>query len=809
VPSPDRDPTVRTLLVDARPVDHPTARQRGIGRYVTGLLAGLHQTGAPVIALHGSDLEAEVLADAIPGLTLARWHPETIRRHVAPGTWYVATQLMLHPIPLDPIPSVITAARLPVAAVMYDVIPYRFPDRYQAEPSARYQAQVRKPLARTVDAMLAISRFAAVTAADELEFPLDRIAMIGAGVDDQFVPAAVRRHQRPDRVLPPDVERYVVAVTGGDERKNTEGLLRAWALVDPAIRSSRHLVIATAASEAVLRRWRQWADDLDIGDRTVLTGSVTDDEMVAILQHAELAVMPSTEEGFGLPVVEAAACGCPVICSNVTSLPEVLEEPLAEFDPYDTASIARALERALVDAAHRAVLRAAGERAASRWRWTNVARDTVDALATLGPRWPQRPRSPATRTALVGPFGDSTSGIGAYDEQLLAALARRDAHAVDPFVDTSESPTPVVDPRRPARALPRYAKPWDYDHIVAALGSSPHHVATAQLAADTPCHVWLHEASLVGVHVGLAHRSGSGTWAAAYVADVLERTESATTRAQLRPGDELDAPRLDELGVTMLADVVRRSRSVIVSSERAAEVVRQLDTTLDLGAPPMLVMPLAHERSGRIVVDPAPGDIVAAGWLAANKAPELAVEVLAALGDRTATLTFVGPAVPAAVDAVRAAAERHGVATRVSVTDRLDDDAYRARLATAHVGLQLRRGDGGAMSAATGDLLSLGVPVVTTMHSAGPPSEAVQIVDDHDDGHDGHDREQVAALAAAVAGLLDDDAAWRRASADAVQRAGAWTFDDVADALLGWLDRTDELPPGTIERCGPATALRH
>ena len=84
------DPAARaalTLLVDARPVDHPTARQRGIGRYVTGLLRGLVEIDAPVLALYGSDVEAEVLADAIPDLTLERWSPDVVRasrptRHV-------------------------------------------------------------------------------------------------------------------------------------------------------------------------------------------------------------------------------------------------------------------------------------------------------------------------------------------------------------------------------------------------------------------------------------------------------------------------------------------------------------------------------------------------------------------------------------------------------------------------------------------------------------------------------------------------------------------------------------------------------
>ena len=239
---------------------------------------------------------------------------------------------MLHPIPLDPIPRAITDARLPVAAVMYDVIPYRFPDRYQVEPSARRQAQLRAPLARTTDALLAISQFAATTAADELDFPIERIGMIGAGVEPQFVPADRRRSAtRPIGCCPPRVDRYVVAVTGGDERKNTEGLLRAWGLVDPALRSTHHLVVATAHSPSVLRRWEGWAAEAGVADRVVFTGSIDDDEMVAILQGARLAVMPSVEEGFGLPVVEAAACGVPAICSNLSSLPEVLDEPSGVF----------------------------------------------------------------------------------------------------------------------------------------------------------------------------------------------------------------------------------------------------------------------------------------------------------------------------------------------------------------------------------------------------------------------------------------------------------------------------------------------
>jgi glycosyltransferase involved in cell wall biosynthesis len=368
---------VSTLLVDARPVDHPTARQRGIGRYVTGLLAGLRDIDAPVIALYGSDTEADVLVDTVPGLTMRRWSPQVAREHATDGTWYLATQLMLHPIPLDPIPRCITDARLPVAAVMYDVIPLRYPDVYLAEPNARLQAGLRAPLARTVDTMLAISDFAANTAAHELAFPIERMGTIGAGVDVMFAPPAADAGDRSRGVLPASVGRYVVTVAGGDDHKNTAGLLGAWAEVDRVLGDSHHLVVAGSHTPAVLHRWQSWANDAGIADRVVFTGRLTDDDLVAVLQGAELAVTPSLEEGFGLPVLEAAACGTAAIASNVSSLPEVLDEPAAGFDPHDPSAIADAI----VSRTHRrgasSVLLAAGRRAVERWTWTNVATATV------------------------------------------------------------------------------------------------------------------------------------------------------------------------------------------------------------------------------------------------------------------------------------------------------------------------------------------------------------------------------------------------------------------------------------------------
>ncbi len=461
---------VARLLVDGRPVCHPTAGQRGIGHYTLGLLGGLQQVGAPVIALYETAAEAALLGAAIPDLALQQLDPVTVREHTEPGTWFVATQLMLHPIPLDPVPRIITESGLPAAAVMYDVIPERYPQQYQMRSTARAQVQLRGILTRTLDALLAISDFAADTAAHELRFPRDRVTTIGAGRDQQFKPSEGDPWMRLRNVIPnvgPDDNRLlVVNVAGGsDPRKNVERLLHAWGAVPPSVRRRHRLLIVGSAERALLEQWKQWAVDARVVDDVAFTGSVTDDELVALHQVARLAVVPSTEEGFGLPVLEAAACGCPVLTSNVSALPEVLAEPAAQFDPFDVASISTALIRALTDVNHRDVLVAAAARAAERWTWTKVGRAVVDSLQRLGPRKQRTLRPVRQRVAMTGRFDDAA--IGRLNSQY--ATTMRDRAEVTILVDHAASddmPTHAGPLRFPAGALGRYVHRSQFDEIL-------------------------------------------------------------------------------------------------------------------------------------------------------------------------------------------------------------------------------------------------------------------------------------------------------------------------------------------------------
>ena len=112
-------------------------------------------------------------------------------------------------------------------------------------------------------------------------------------------------------------------------------------------------------------------------------GPVPEPDLPALYAAATVFVFPSLYEGFGLPVLEAMACGTPVVCSNTSSLPQVAGDAAVTVDPLDTAALAAALTRVLEDAGLRSALRARGMTQAQRFSWTDTARRTLDLYRTL------------------------------------------------------------------------------------------------------------------------------------------------------------------------------------------------------------------------------------------------------------------------------------------------------------------------------------------------------------------------------------------------------------------------------------------
>lgn len=176
---------------------------------------------------------------------------------------------------------------------------------------------------------------------------------------------------------------FLVFVGGLEPRKNLRMLLRAFSRLPKDMRPKLVLAGATVPwipggpkiMESALRSLPE-----EVRGDVILTGYVSEVDKLALLTGAEALVYPSVYEGFGFPVLEAMACGTPVLTSNVSSLPEVVGEDAVLVDPYESISIAEGIESLLRDDALRARLASAGLKRAARFSWDETARQTAKVL---------------------------------------------------------------------------------------------------------------------------------------------------------------------------------------------------------------------------------------------------------------------------------------------------------------------------------------------------------------------------------------------------------------------------------------------
>jgi glycosyltransferase involved in cell wall biosynthesis len=195
-----------------------------------------------------------------------------------------------------------------------------------------------------------------------------RITVIGAGISEAFHPpvsreAAFARARESLARLEPG---FLFYVGGIDYRKNVEGLLRGYALLPPGLRERHQLVVASRLAPEQRSQLEGLARRLGVAGRVYLPGFVDDPTLIAAYQATDLFVFPSFYEGYGLPVVEAMACGAPVVASGTSAIAE-LTVPEATFDPTEPAAIAGAIERALTDPGTAEALRLASKRPPPTW----------------------------------------------------------------------------------------------------------------------------------------------------------------------------------------------------------------------------------------------------------------------------------------------------------------------------------------------------------------------------------------------------------------------------------------------------------
>jgi glycosyltransferase involved in cell wall biosynthesis len=169
---------------------------------------------------------------------------------------------------------------------------------------------------------------------------------------------------------------YVLFVSSLWRYKNCDGLLRAWARARPGLAGRQLVIVGPARDADYAAELHALSRELGIADDVVFVGGVTLEETSSFYQGADLLVYPSHNETFGLPILEAMACGCPVVTSNTSSMPEIAGGAAILCNPRDPDSMAAAIRTGLDHGGDR--LRENGLRRAALFTWRATAAATLD-----------------------------------------------------------------------------------------------------------------------------------------------------------------------------------------------------------------------------------------------------------------------------------------------------------------------------------------------------------------------------------------------------------------------------------------------
>lgn len=336
----------------------------GIGRYARELIEALgraDQTNHYCILLP----QAEHPFTARPNMRYRVVRFPLFRRRfweqVAP--LLVGSYDVLH-FPYD---SCVAWKRGKFVTTIHDVKPLLFPE-LSARPNlnSRIEDWLVGNRWRMIDQVITVSEHSRRDLLAHVPLRPGQVSVTPLGLDvERFRPAEHRQEGRP----------YVFCVAGSDPTKNVALLVEAFAKLPGQLLDRFDLILAGDVCKR--EDIRAAIHRLGLGVQAKLVGLVSDEALVAYYQQATVFVFPSLYEGFGLPVLEAMGCGCPVICSNASSLPEVAGDAAVLVDPCRSDQLAEQLARVLESDAVQASLRLRGLARAKEFVWDRTARQTV------------------------------------------------------------------------------------------------------------------------------------------------------------------------------------------------------------------------------------------------------------------------------------------------------------------------------------------------------------------------------------------------------------------------------------------------
>lgn len=617
----------------------------------------------------------------------------------------------------------------PTAVVLYDLIPIILRHPYLDDPVAEASYENKLGHLRRADLLLAISESSRQEGICHLDFPPDACINISTAADPRFRPVLLDAARERQVRAQYSIERPFLMYTGGiDYRKNIEGLIRAYAQLPEPLRSEHQLAIVCsvqpddrAALEGLAEQVGLKRDDL------VLTGFVPEEELLALYNLCKAFIFPSSHEGFGLPALEAMACGRAVIGSNTSSLPEVIGRDDAQFDPFDTSSIVEMIERVLSDDDFRESLERHGLEQAQRFSWDITGRRAIVAMD----RWRAEHMPPSNlhirlspqrkKLAYVSPLPPERSGIGDYSAELLPMLAR--FYDIDVIILQDS----VSDPWIRANCAVRDAA-WfrdnaaDYARVIYHFGNSHFHRHMFGLLDEIPGVVVLHDFFLSGL---IAYMDETG-YAPGFWTESLYQSHGYKPLLERQRAENID----DIVwAYPSNSRVLEAALSVIVHSTASCRLAQQwygADSADHWQVIPLLRVAAREDDRDRsraaLKISEEKFVVCSFGVLGPMKLNHRLVDAWLAsslVDDPRCVLVFVGENQEGDYgNQLVEKINRAGSRAQIHITGWVDVSTFRHYLAAADVGVQLRTLSRGETSATVLDCMNYGLATIVNANGS-------------------------------------------------------------------------------------------
>jgi glycosyltransferase involved in cell wall biosynthesis len=748
------------IVIDLQACQTSGSRTRGIGRYSMALAqamarhAGQHELWLLLSGLFPetiAPIRAE-FADLIPAGRIRVWSSAApTAEHNPANAWrrrsaeIVREQALaelrpdiVHVASLfegfsdDGVTSV-SAARdhLQTAVTLYDLIPLVHADPYLENSQVRAWYYRKLNALKSADLLLSISEASRLEGLERLHLPEDRIVNISSAVDARFKrqtynPAELAQVKRSHGLTRP----FVMYTGGIDLRKNIEGLIRAYAALPVSLRSQYQLAVVCSARPEDKERLHKLAQRSGLGpDELVMTGFVPDEELPMLYNDCALFVFPSWHEGFGLPALEAMACGAPVIGANTSSLPEVIGHADAMFDPRSDAAITAKLHQALTDAAFRDLLRAHGAQQAQKFSWDASGKKALAALEEQHVRSARQVSVPGVdrlpqrkpKLAFVAPLPPTRSGIADYSAELLPELARY--YDIELVVNQPAVEDDWLTANYPVRDWHWFDAHADrFDRILYQVGNSAFHGYMFELLKRHPGVVVMHDFFLSGALAHLEfHGEFPGIWTQAlynshgYAALIDKRRQEADATATI-------------MQYPCNAALINKADGIIVHAQYSIRLAQQWYG--EKAAEDWCMIPhlrrlpaQVNRETTREKLGLASDDFLVCsfGLLGPTKLNDRLLQAWLnspLANDPRCRLVFVGENHSGAygMELVKTI-KSSGCADRITITGFADPELFRTYLAAADAAVQLRTLSRGETSGTVLDCMAHGIPTIVNAHA--------------------------------------------------------------------------------------------